>query len=381
VGRAFKWSAVCLLALAPGSYAIPATSTPVQIGGYSLVFNQYRESLPGRFFFALYNASASYTRVAPTRTTLGVIDSAGKAVFQRSFQAQAEPMLAADFKKIEPGLYGYFIAKVEGLHWPSTYHFLDGAFRDVFAREVPNNDPELNQHEALRLRNGNYLFVFYRDRIQDARIDAEIQEWSAKGRASFDWNSNGRLAPPSDAVSTMDYLHLNSIDQDTDGGLLISLAETSEIVKLSYPAGKILWRMSYRDWKFLNDPLQGFRHQHSVRRLPDGNLLLFDNGGHGREELSRAVEYKIDERARTATLVWEYRAKPGNPFSASGGSVQRLSNGNTLIGWGGTSEKYTYVKGQTLPLFTEVTREGETVRELISTDDEVSYRVYFEGGS
>ena len=46
------------------------------------------------------------------------------------------------------------------------------------------------------------------------------------------------------------------------------------------------------------------------------------------------MDYRLDTLAKTATLVWEYGHVPpvDTPFL---GSVQRMHNGTTLVGWGG----------------------------------------------
>jgi hypothetical protein len=48
---------------------------------------------------------------------------------------------------------------------------------------------------------------------------------------------------------------------------------------------------------------------------------------------ARAVEYVLDLQTMTATMVWEYRPNPGI-VSMSMGSVQRLDDGTTLVGFG-----------------------------------------------
>ncbi len=47
------------------------------------------------------------------------------------------------------------------------------------------------------------------------------------------------------------------------------------------------------------------------------------------------------------------------------GSVQRLKNGNTLIGWGGTN-----------PTMTEVTPSGDIALEMTLPQNVISYRVF-----
>jgi hypothetical protein len=83
----------------------------------------------------------------------------------------------------------------------------------------------------------------------------------------------------------------------------------------------------------IGDPLGGFGIQHDVRILPNGHLLLFDNGNFHNPPQSRAVEYALDTVAMTATLVWESRHAPP-VFASFLGSVQRFQNGHTLIGYG-----------------------------------------------
>src|SRR4029079_9011397 len=86
------------------------------------------------------------------------------------------------------------------------------------------------------------------------------------------------------------------------------------------------------EFSFVNDP-DGFSYQHSVRRLPNSHIILYDNGNFHTPSRSRAVEYDVNEAAKTATLVWEYRNSP-DYYGSAMGSVQRLPNGKPGIGWG-----------------------------------------------
>src|SRR5207302_6163468 len=97
--------------------------------------------------------------------------------------------------------------------------------------------------------------------------------------------------------------------------------------------GVVMWRMGgvRNEFRFDADS-QKFSLSHGLRRLPNGHLLLFDNGT-GARLLSRAVEYSVNEATKTATLVWSYRPSPDiyTPFL---GFAQRLTNGNTLVTFG-----------------------------------------------
>ncbi len=58
--------------------------------------------------------------------------------------------------------------------------------------------------------------------------------------------------------------------------------------------------------------------QHAPELLPNGNLLVFDNGSNRatgeKGNYSRAVEYQIDENQKTVTQVWQYGKERGDDF-------------------------------------------------------------------
>ena len=86
---------------------------------------------------------------------------------------------------------------------------------------------------------------------------------------------------------------------------------------------------------------------HDAQTLPDGNILLFDNGLKAKR--SRVIE--IDPAS--GQIVWEYESDdPADFFSVSKGSAQRLPNGNTLIANSDSGQAF------------EVTRAGEKVWEF-----------------
>ncbi len=70
-----------------------------------------------------------------------------------------------------------------------------------------------------------------------------------------------------------------------------------------------------------------------MRVLPNGHFLIYDNGVLQLPPHSRAVEYAVDETRKTATMVWQYQPMPPI-FTVAVGSVQRLANGHTLVGFG-----------------------------------------------
>jgi hypothetical protein len=126
----------------------------------------------------------------------------------------------------------------------------------------------------------------------------------------------------------LDYFHLNSVsllghsalcDRDARFGpthLLICLRNVNQIAILDLESRRILWAWGEGQLEWPHHPTM----------LPDGHILVFDNGVY--RKYSRVVE--VDPL--TGEIVWEYKADPPEDFYSYGrGSAQRLQNGNTLI--------------------------------------------------
>ena len=65
---------------------------------------------------------------------------------------------------------------------------------------------------------------------------------------------------------------------------------------------------------------------HHATFLQGDKILLLDNGAH--QKSSRVIELDL----RSKRIIWQYGRKPGQEFfTGTGGSAQRLPNGNTLI--------------------------------------------------
>lgn len=244
------------------------------------------------------------------------------------------------------------------------------------------NGYQTNSHELRLLANGHALllgddrqFVDMSKFVPGGNPNASvlgmvIQELDQQKRVVFQWRSFDHFSI-TDATheeltsDNIDYVHPNAIDLDSDGNILLSSRHLDEITKINRTNGDIIWRWGGKmnQFKFVNDTLR-FSHQHSIRLTPTGTYILFDNGNYRENEYSRAVEYVLDQEKKTATLVWEYRHKP-DIFSISMGSIQRLSNGNTFIGWGSASQA-----------FTEVHPDGSVALDAKFPDSIVTYRAF-----
>jgi hypothetical protein len=253
--------------------------------------------------------------------------------------------------------------------------YLDEKWNDVLMLDFDGLDNNLDCHDVILTPKGNFLFLVNR-RAPGKITSPELIEVAKNGKLVFLWrlydhyNIDIKSAPNND-----DIVHANSISFVDDRYLLLSLRTPGEILKIDYTTGKITDRISSSTWNFSADSFGGFKGQHHVQALPDNHILLFDNQTKHRP--SRAAEYALDFKAKSARLVWEYRADFSNSERLVGGSVQRLPNGNTLIGWGSVGYGPSS-RRESAPLFTEVSPSGKKIRELNSSQNLTSYRVYFE---
>jgi hypothetical protein len=282
-----------------------------------------------------------------------VLDNSGNPAGYR----RTAPFSCNDFKVQPNGFLSY--ASVTGIAGAvgiakTVDMVLDSTFAVVDSFQC-GNGYTADFHEFLLLPNGHAYMMAYDPQIVDMSqvvpggkpnavvYGSIIQELDALKNVVFQWRSWDYI-PITDCyddltASTFDYVHVNSIDVDSDGNLLVSCRETAEILKIDHLTGDIIWRWGGKQNQFafigenaLNTP-NFFSYQHDVRRIANGHITLMDNGNQHRPPYSRAAEYALDEAGKTATLVWEYRHTP-DVFDPAAGSVQRLPNGNTLIGWG-----------------------------------------------
>lgn len=236
-------------------------------------------------------------------------------------------------------------------------------------------------HDIKLLANGHYLILMSGDTTVDMSKIIEngkpntlvlynvLVETDRNGQIYWSWNAFEHydildITPDNDLTQpVIDMTHINSICEDNNGDIYVSLRHLDEVTKIKKSTGEIIWRLGGSKCKnnqftFIDDDQNGFfgfSHQHSIRITDNNDILLYDNGNMKDNPYSRAVEYHLDIDNKTATKVWEYRNTP-DIFQGAMGNVERLPNGNTLINWG---QQY----------ITEVTPENKVVFNLKYSDD------------
>jgi len=258
---------------------------------------------------------------------------------------------------------------------------LDGSYREI-TRVRAGNGYRADHHELVITPEDTALLTIYGRVPRDLSsfggskdgvvLDGIVQEVDiATGEVLFEWHSLEHVGleesyyePPEDPDWSFDYFHINSIDVDNDGDLLVSARRTSTVYKIDRETGEVRWRLGGKKSDF--EMYVGSRraYQHDARRHPDGTLTIFDNGILKVDEQSRGLVLELDEDAMTTRLVRQYNP-PDMRVSETQGNVQVLTNGNVFIGWG--SE----------PVFSEFSGDGKLLfsASFLHPDNE-SYRAF-----
>ena len=298
-------------------------------------------------------ATAGYTLVvpiaAPTDTVAYVMafDNTGRLAWYRAF---ANAGWTVEAKQQRNGHITVYLGRSYG--WQQTggqFVELDVAgeiVRTFAARTVPYTDP----HELRFTMRGDavaevHLLGYRMDHVDlsalggpsDTLIAVHVLErQGVSGQPMFVWDAGVTYSPadwPQSAAFPSDLVHPSAFAIDRDGDYVVSLQAINEIVNVDGESGRPRWRLggTRSHFTLLDDPLGGFRGQHGVQVLENGNLLFLDNRRGAVPSSARAVEYQLDTDEMTAKLVWEFRPSPA-VASPIMGSVQRLVNGNTVLG-------------------------------------------------
>jgi hypothetical protein len=213
-------------------------------------------------------------------------------------------------------------------------------------------------HDMIAKTDGSYWLLCDETRTVDlsaqgksatAKVLGTAVQWrSATGEMIFEWSPFDHFSvdlsvlDPADLTGpSINWTHGNAIDLDSDGNLIISYRNLSQVTKIDVRTGTVMWRMGGANNEFTFDNSAGpaFVHQHGVRAAGDGGVILLDNLG----EISgsRAERYEIDATHHVARLAGTFASSDG-VTAQIGGSTQRLADGHTLVsfGSGGGVEEY-----------------------------------------
>ncbi len=233
-------------------------------------------------------------------------------------------------------------------------HRLDGSLVRILTPVGHVGDP----HDLRLVGGGDHLIgAAVRQRHVDTSAyggssdadvyNAELQQVSPGGQLIWDWKSQDHTALAetgrhwpwaiSNTAFGYDIAHWNSIE-DAGDSVIASFRHFDAVYKIEKSTGEIVWKLggtsTPQSLEVRNDTrTQPLGAQHDARLLSDGTMTVFDNRSNLRHRKPRAVRFRIDEAAGTATHLGSI-TDPGVPISHCCGSARRLDNGHWLIAWG-----------------------------------------------
>ncbi len=189
-----------------------------------------------------------------------------------------------------------------------------------------------------------------------AIVDTAIQQIDMKtGLVRWEWHSLDHVGAEESEVEApngptpWDYFHINSIDPQSDGNLLISARSTWAGYLLQGSDGKIIWRLGGNKSSFAMGPGTKMAWQHDGRVLANGELTFFDDGSNPPiHSQSRGLRIKLDLKHHRAQLVSALTHRDPPLLAASQGNMQTLPGGNSLLGYGGVPAISEYAPDGTL---------------------------------
>jgi hypothetical protein len=326
---------------------------------------------------AVEKASARSARgsifVAPKRgaTQQGpmILDGRGELVWFRPLRGDQQ---AFDFRaqtyRGRPVLT-WWQGRVATYRGDGVGRIVDRSYRPVATVRAANGY-DLDLHELKLTPAGTALVMSYvvvpwdltklggrRDGLVEDNVVQEIDVET--GALLFEWHALGTIGlgesyrpAPRGGGKVHDPYHLNSVDLDADGNLVLSARHTNAVYKVDRRTGNVIWRLGGKRSSFAMGPGTEFKLQHDARVHDDGTITLFDNVAEdlpARGRRSRGMTLALDGERRTASLVRELE-HPDEILSPTQGSMQALGGGGAFVGWGGLQ-----------PLFTEFDRDGRTV--------------------
>ena len=201
---------------------------------------------------------------------------------------------------------------------------------------APTSDEVELHHDNIPLSNGGFLALKLEEREvfspslggMVTLVGDGLVEWDAAGNLVWEWSTFDHLdvdrfpgplssSPPLFGTEALDWTHANGLfEREDTNSYLISLRHQNWIIDVSRETGDVRWRFGPGgDFPLTGEggaPAEWFYSQHAPSIDASGALWLYDNGNErplAPDTYSRAVRYRLDESAMTATQEWSYETE------------------------------------------------------------------------
>ena len=294
------------------------------------------------------------------------IDGAGYPVWRWATQGSPQGFTQranGNFVFLDAG-YGLFEVTPEG----QVVHQLD---------PLPGG-ARVPHHDVVATPQNTLLFLAQQptSATDTALVGDAIWEWSPEnGTVVQRWSAFDFFDPAVDVGPRSlhyDWVHANSLAIGNHGNVILSLNWLDKVVSIAPDWKSLEWTAGGRNSTFAFDSGGTFQGQHAASTLPNGDLLLFDNGRDrtAADRYSRGLELSLDRTGGRAHVVWSFQPTP-SIYAPYIGSARRLPNGNSLVFFGLRSG----VSGSTGPVTGyEVSPSGAVVWQVSVTNVLAVYR-------
>ncbi len=251
--------------------------------------------------------------------------------------------------------------------------------------KVSGNAKESYHHEFTKLSNGHYMVAGFQSTMEKAPADYKLKpgmlqpgrieqrndgiyrqtksdnliEYDKYKNVVWSWKSIDHLdigdffRRSTKGVNIE--MHMNAFYFDTNNNVIyISYRNSSEIIKIEYPSGKILHRYGHLSEDGNNGKL--FYGQHNIIKGPDGQLYLFNNNASNHirvdpspHKISHVSVLQEQTNSSILKQTWDFPCDIDTNaewYGTGGGSVALLPDGCILTGTGSASRTFIVSHGK-----------------------------------
>ncbi len=160
------------------------------------------------------------------------------------------------------------------------------------------------------------------------------------GLVRYEWHSLDHVplsasympAIPGSPTSPWDFFHINMIDPQGNGNILVDSRNTWAAYEVQEATGQIAWRLGGKQSSFAMGPGATPAWQHDAVLQPNGTITLFDNGATPKiHSQSRALVLALNPQSMTATLLGSFNHPAPALVAASQGDTEPLSDGPVIF--------------------------------------------------
>lgn len=333
-----------------------------------------------------------------------ILDEYGAPVWYKRFDVPSLDLkLRSDGRLVYVPNLGprYGIDPDAGYRAMSLYGTLVGEY---IAFDEDGLEHPTDHHDFAELPGGGYALISYPvvDGVDltalpgdgwlanDSIADNVVQEFDAAGELVWSWALSEHFGydevpypvrwpgSPEYAAGEVDVFHTNGLAAIADGtgDYLVTARHLDAAFRIDRATDDIDWILSSLPidapqltgaprLQIVNDPLGGPRRPHHAQLVGDVLTVLDNRADTGQP--SRAVAYRIDDVAETATLLWSITAPGNGPVL---GSVDVDPAGSIVVDWGSQQ-----------PLIQEFDADRELLMQIRQDPNGAIYRVIKEAKS